>query len=763
MDELLVPRRSFLVSVGLATGAFALGIAPALAQSKPKTPPPDAWRRPTFTQMPSDAGVTPNAFVHIAPDGLVSIACARSEMGQGVRSSLPALVADELGADPARVAIVQADGDEAYGNQDTDGSSSVRGEAYETLRRLGATARVMLVAVAAKRWNVPAAQCDARDHFVVHASSKRQLGFGDLAKDAALVPLPKLADVPLRPARDLRRVGKPMPHVDAGAIVVGKAIFGADVRLPGMLTAVVARPPVVGGKVRTRDATKALLVPGVKQVVDLPAPTPPFAFHPLGGVAVVADTTGAALRGREALEVTWDAGPNGTYESGAYREELLAAVRAPGKRVRDVGDTEGALSKSAQRLVAEYTVPHLAHVPMEPPVSVASVDANGCEVWSPTQSPQEVRGEVAKALGIDESKVRVHVTLLGGAFGRKAKPDYDVEAALVSKAVGAPVRVQWTRPDDIRHGYFHTTSAQHLEAGLDANRKVVAWLHRTAFPSISSTFANGVTHASDSELGQGVLDAPLAIPNVRAENGEAIAHVRIGWLRSVCNLHHAFAIGSFLDEVAHARGVDPRANLLELLGPDRHVTAEELGVKKVPNYGAKLDRYPIDVARFRHCVERVTELARWDERAKDGRALGLAVHHSFLTYVAVVASVTKDTRGKVHVDEAWVVADAGLVVNPDRVRAMMEGAVIFGMSLALHGSITMKNGAVEQTNFRDYRLARLPEAPRAIHVELVETDAPPGGAGEPGAPPVAPAIANAVFALTGTRVRDLPIAKLGIV
>jgi isoquinoline 1-oxidoreductase beta subunit len=391
------------------------------------------------------------------------------------------------------------------------------------------------------------------------------------------------------------------------------------------------------------------------------------------------------------------------------------------------------------------------------------VDANGCEVWSPTQSPQEVRGEVAKALGIDQSKVRVHVTLLGGAFGRKAKPDYDVEAALLSKAVGAPVRVQWTRPDDIQHGYFHTTSAQRLEAGLDAKGKVVAWLHRTAFPSISSTFATGVTHANDGELGQGVLDTPLAIPNVRAENGEAIAHVRIGWLRSVCNLHHAFAISSFIDEIAHARGVDPRDNLLELLGPDRHVTPEELGVKKVPNYGAKLDRYPIDVARFRHCVERVTELSRWSERAREGRSLGLAIHHSFLAYVAVVASVVKDTRGKVHVDEAWVVADAGTIVSPDRVTAMMEGAVIFGMSLALHGSITMKNGAVEQTNFRDYRLARLPEAPRAIHVELVESDAPPGGAGEPGAPPVAPAIANAVFALTGTRVRDLPMAKLGLV
>ena len=763
MSQVLVPRRSFLVSLGLTTGALVLGLGPAGAQPKGKPARPGPWRRPTFEQMPVDGGLTPSAFVHVAPDGLVTIACARSEMGQGVRSSLPALVGDELGADPARVAIVQADGDEAYGNQDTDGSSSVRGEAYGDLRRLGATARVMLVAAAAARWNVPPAQCEARDHRVFHPPSKRELGFGELASHAAKLPLPAAADVLLRPASELRRVGKLLPHVDAPAVVTGRATFGADVRLPGMLTAVMARPPVVGGKIARRDATRALAVPGVRRVVDLPAPTPPFAFQPLGGVAVVADTTWAAMRGRAALEVAWDDGDNGSYDSTAYREELLAAVRAPGNRVRDIGDTEAALARSARRLVAEYHVPHLAHVPMEPPVSVARVDAGGCEVWSPTQSPQDVRENVAKALGLDPSKVRVHVTLLGGAFGRKAKPDYDVEAALLSRAVQAPVRVQWTRPDDIQNGYFHTTSAQRLEAGFDAGGKVVAWLHRTAFPSISSTFAPGVTHASDGELGQGVLDMPLAVPNVRAENGPAIAHVRIGWLRSVNNIHHAFALSSFVDEIAHARGVDPRDNLLEILGPDRHVTAEDLGVKKVPNYGGKLDRYPIDVARYRGCVERVTGLARWANRARDGRSLGLAVHHSFLTYVAVVASVVKDAGGKVRVDEAWVVADAGLVVNPDRVKAMMEGAVIFGMSLALHGAITMKKGAVEQTNFRDYRLVRLPEAPRAIHVELVESEAPPGGAGEPGVPPVAPAIANAVFALTGTRVRELPMAKLGLV
>jgi isoquinoline 1-oxidoreductase subunit beta len=603
---------------------------------------------------------------------------------------------------------------------------------------------------------VPAAQCEARAHTVVHAATKRSLGFGELASEAAKLPLPTPEQLVFRPRADLH-LDRARTHVDAKDIVTGHAIFGADVRLPGMLTAVILRPPVVGGKVVRYDATKALAVKGVKKVVELPAPPRPFGFHPLGGLAVVADTTWAAMRGRAALDVTWDGGANATYDSMAYREELLGAVRSAGERVRNTGDVDAAFKSASKHIVAEYTVPHLAHAPMEPPVSVARVDANGCEVWSPTQDPQDARENLAKALSLDPKNVRVHVTLLGGAFGRKAKPDYDVEAALVSRAVGAPVRVQWTRTDDLRSGYFHTTAAQRLEAALDAGGKPTAWLHRVAFPSISSTFKDGVTHASDGELGQGILDLPLAIPNVRAENGAAAAHVRIGWLRSVSNINHAFAIGSFMDELAQARGVDPLANWLDVLGPARVVSSDELGVKKVPNYGAPLAKYPIDVARFRRVLERATELARWKDRAKDGRSLGLAVHNSFLTYVAVVASVVKDAAGRLHVDEGWVVADAGTVVNVDRVRAQMEGAFVFGMSLALYSEITAKAGEIVQSNFRDYRLVRTHEAPRAIHVELIASDAPPGGAGEPGVPPVAPAIANAVFACTGTRVRDLPL------
>lgn len=545
MSELRIPRRAVLLSLGLAAGALALGI-PRVACSAPPV-------KPTWPLLPS-GGFAPSALLHVAGDGTVTFVCARSEMGQGIRSSLAALVADEMGADLERVRVLQADGDAAFGDQDTDGSSSLRGDAMTGFRKLGATARTMLVAAAARQWSVPASECDARGHAVVHGKTGRTKAFGELTADAAAIPVPKDADVVLRPSANVRR--KSSRQVDARDVVTGKAVFGADVRLPGMLTAVVARPPVVGGKVARYDATKTTQVPGVRQVVELHAPSAPFKFQPLGGVAVLADTTWAAMRGRAALHVEWDDGPNATYESSAYRDALLAAVRAPGDRVRSVGDAKQALASAAKTVVAEYTVPHLAHAPMEPPVSVATVTKDGCEIWSPTQAPQDVRSEVAGALGMDPSRVRVHVTLLGGAFGRKAKPDYDVEAALLSRAAGVPVRVQWSRTDDLRHGYFHTTCAQRFEAGLDAAGKPVAWLHRVAFPSISSTFKNGVDRGSDGELAQGILDLPLAVPNVLVENGPATAHVRIGWLRSVSNINHGFGLGSFVDELAHVRGVD---------------------------------------------------------------------------------------------------------------------------------------------------------------------------------------------------------------
>ncbi|MBZ4420101.1 molybdopterin cofactor-binding domain-containing protein [Myxococcus sp. RHSTA-1-4] len=753
-----ITRRSFLEGLNLAVGGLTLGLfsAEALAAEpsgrtgkKPKTG--------SEAQERSAPGLNPNAFVHVAPDGTVTIVCHRSEMGQGIRSSLPVLIADELGADMARVRIVQADGDRKYGDQNTDGSNSVRG-IYEDMRRAGATARTMLVAAAARRWKVKPEDCEARDHAVFHRGSQRTLGFGELAGEAAKLAVPKPADVRLRPKEELRRVGKDLPLLDGPAYVNGSALFGADIRLPGMLVAMIARPAVVGGRVARYDATRALAVPGVKRVIELPAPRAPYTFQSWGGIAVLAENTWAAMKGRAALDITWEDGPNAAYDSRQYRETLGASVRAPGTAVRNVGDVDAALAKAARVIEAEYYVPHLPHVPMEPLAALARVEGGACEIWAPTQHPQAARSVAAGVLQLPEDKVQVHVTFLGGGFGRKSKADFIAEVVWLAREAGVPVRVQWTREDDVRNDYYHSVSTQRLSAGLDEAGKVVAWRHRTAFPPIGSTFAPA-NRPAPRDLQQGVTDLALAIPNVRAEACEANAHVRIGWLRSVYNIFHAFAVNSFVDELAQARAVDPRDMLLEVLGPPRVVSLEELGVPKLENYGRSLDEHPIDTGRMRRVIERVTALSRWDDRKKDGRALGLAAHRSFLSYVAVVASVVKDLEGKLRVDEAWIVVDAGTVINTDRVRSQMEGSIIFGMSLALYGEISMKGGAVEQSNFRDFKLVRIGEAPRKLHVDIIESDGRPGGIGEPGVPPVAPAIANAVFALTGTRVRELPIAR----
>jgi len=703
------------------------------------------------TPAAAAAGLRPNVFVHVAADGLVTLVCARSEMGQGVRSTIPALLADELGADPARVKIEQADGDRKYGDQNTDGSSSIR-RGYEGLRRAAATARTMLIAAAARRWNVSPAGLIARDHAVW--AGPRSLSFAELADEAGKLPVPGPAEVKLRPRAELRHVFRALPVVDAPAIISGTARYGADITLPGMLIAVIARPPVVGGRVARSDIARALAVPGVRRIIEMPAPERPYAFQPWGGVAVLADNTWAAMRGRAALSIAWDEGPNGAYDSAAFRQRLSQSVAAPGTAVRDTGDVDAALAGAARLIDAEYHVPHLAHVPMEPPVALARFDNGACEIWAPTQSPQTARKEAARVLGLSEEKVTVHVTLLGGGFGRKSKADFVSEAAFLARAAGVPVRVQWTREDDLAHDYYNAVNTQRLTAGLDGRGAVVAWRQRTAFPPIGSVFGNA-NGPKAGDLQQGVTDLPLAIANVRAEACPAEAYVRVGWLRSVYNIFHAFAAGSFVDEIAHARGSDPRDTLLEIVGPPRIVTLRELGVRELSNYGTPLAEHPIDTARLRHVIERATAMAGWT--ARGGRALGLAAHRSFLTYVAVVVSMVRDGAGRPRVDEVWVAVDAGTVVNPDRARAQMEGAVIFGMSHALHGGATMKGGVTRETNFHDYRLVRIGEAPRRIHVDLRESEAPPGGIGEPGVPPVAPAIANALFALTGKRVRELPL------
>jgi isoquinoline 1-oxidoreductase beta subunit len=762
-EPVRVTRRTFLVGLNLSLGGLALGVYPRFAGADEPTGFAGPGPAPVSDEADTTIGFNPNVLVHIAEDGQTTIVCPRSEMGQGVRSSIPVLIADELGARLDRVSVKQAVGDKKYGDQNTDGSASIR-KFYDDLRRAGAAARIMLIAAAAKRWNVKPETCIARDHQVIHPATKRALGFGALVQAASKITVPGPNAITLRPARELVHVNSPLlPLLDGPAIVNGTALFGADMKLPGQLIAVIARPPVVGGKVARYDAARALKIAGVRRVVEMPAPTAPWMFQPWGGLAIVADSTWAALKGRAALDITWDLGPNGAADSTTMRAEMLASVRAPGATLRNLGDVDAALARSAKVVEAEYIVPHLAHLTMEPPAAIAVVSDGRAQVWAPTQHPQAARTEVARVLGIGEDKVTVHVTLLGGGFGRKSKADFSSEAAFLAREMGTPVRVQWTREDDVRHDYYNAANAQRLRAGLDERGAVIAWHHRTAFPPIKSTFAEGITTPTVDDLQQGVLDLALATPNVRAEACAATPRVRVGWYRSVYNIFHAFAVGSFIDEIAVARGTDPRDTWLEVIGPARILGLPELGIGSLPNYGESLDRHPVDAGRLRRVIERVTEASRWSMRKQQGRFLGLAAHRSFVTYTAVVLSVVPDQQRVLRVDEAWISMDPGTVVNRDRVRSQMEGSIVMGISNALFGGITLKNGATQQSNFRDARIARIRDVPRKIYVDLVESGGPPCGVGEPGVPPVGPALANAVFALTGKRIREIPLAAaLGI-
>jgi isoquinoline 1-oxidoreductase subunit beta len=741
----VISRRAFLGGLA-ASGAFGLvaglpggrilGIAEAGASS---------------------GGFTPSVFLTIDAAGLVTIVAHRSEMGQGIRSTLAMAVADELGADWSRVRIEQADGDEKkYGSQNTDGSHSVR-DFLVPMREIGATARLMLEAAAARQWNVPPAEVTTRLHEVAHAASGRTLGFGALVETARTLPVPPKAEIRLKPLASLTRLGKNVPPADAMLMTTGRAVFGYDTRVPGMKIAVIARPPVYGGRVASLDSTEALKTPGVERVVTLDTTPPPSAFRQLGGVAVIATNTWAALQGRERLRITWNDGANAGYDSTTYRAALEGAARAPGRVVRNEGDVGGTLKTAARRVTADYYAPHLAHAPMEPPAALASVAGGACEIWACTQHPQGMRDEVAGALGLPVEKVTVHVTFLGGAFGRKSKPDFAVEAALLSREAGAPVKVVWTREDEIQHGYYHAVAAQHLEAGLDAKGRVIAWLHRSAFPSIGSTFAPA-PGPSDGEMALGAVDVPWDVPNLRCEACDAPSHVRIGWFRAVCNLQHAFAVHSFVDELAHAAGRDPRDYLLQLIGPARHVDPTKGGVKEW-NYGKDAATFPLDTARMRHVLELAAQKAQWGRRLPEGRGLGLAVHRSFLSYVATVVEVEVAPDGTIAVPAVWTAVDCGFPANPDRIRAQMEGAAVMGLTLALYGQVTFKEGRAEQSNFVDFPLAGMPIAPRSIDVQIVPSEAPAAGVGEPGVPPFAPALCNAIFAATGTRIRELPIGE----
>jgi isoquinoline 1-oxidoreductase beta subunit len=696
------------------------------------------------------ASFTPNAFIRIDADGGVTLWAARSEMGQGVRTSLPMILAEELDADWSRVRVLPADLDPAkYGDQGTGGSDSVRGS-WDPLRHAGATARDMLLTAAAQSWGVDKSACHTEKGQVIQAASGRRLNYGELVAAASKLPVPQ--NVPPKGAEEYHLLGTRVHRTDVPMKVNGSGVFGIDVRVPGMLYAVIERCPVFGGAVKSFHVDKAKAVPGVRHVVKLPRVELmiPFEGKPggaghqnyfAGGVAVVADSTWAAIQGRRALEVEWNEGPASSESSGKLRETFQSLAAAPGVPMRNDGDFEKAVAGAAKKIEAVYEVPFLAHATMEPMNCTAHATANGCEVWAPIQMPEGGAASVAHALGIKQEDVRMHITLLGGGFGRRLNQDYAVEAALASKAVGAPVKVTWTREDDICHDYYRPASYHALAAGIDAGGAPVAWRHRVISPSIS-TYYNGanISDGEASELNRTDFPA-FFIPNFRLEWKLAPTSVPRGWWRSVENSGNFFVIDSFFDELAAAAGKDPLAYRLNVFGEPRKIKAGD---------------GQLDVGRRRAVIELAASKAGWGKPLPRGHGRGLSAYYGYGSFVAQVAEVSVSPSGAVRVHWVTCAIDCGLAINPDGVKAQMESAIVFGLSAALKGNITIDNGRVQQSNFSDYPVLRMNEMP-SIDVHVMPSHESPGGCGEPGVPPIAPAVANAIFAATGKRIRRLPI------
>ena len=704
----------------------------------------------------------PDFFVSIAPDGTVTCLAHRSEMGTGIRTGLPRVIADELEADWDLIVIQQAIGDKRLGDQNTDGSNSIR-FFFKRMRMAGATARTMLEQAAAKKWNVDVSECYAENHEVKHRGSGKSLGFGELVEVAKTLDVPQEDAVTLKPRSKWRYIGKDAPITDLDDILTGKAIYGIDARMENQLYAVIARAPVLGGRVKSFDATAAKAIPGVVDVVEIPAFQGAPVFQALGGVAVLADSTWAAWQGRDEVQIDWDLGPNADYSTDEFAKVLKATVNKPGKVLRASGDANGEIAKAKQVVKADYSVPHLAHAPMEPTCAVADVktDASGnvtsCHVLCATQNPQAVQQAVGLAVGMNGEDVVVNVTLLGSGFGRKSKPDYCVEAALLSKAVGRPVHVTWTREDDLSHDYYHTISAVHCEAAVDEQGMPTAWVQRAAYPTIGSTFNEQASSPSAGEAEMGHTDLPFDVPNISLEVGAAKAHTRIGWLRSVCHIFQNFAVSSFADELAHAAKRDPYEFLLALLGDDRLVDLERA---KLQNRGASTEDYPYDIGRLKNVLTRAAESANW-EQSRDlpkGRGLGIACARSFLGYTGHVVEVEVAQDGALVIPKIWVSIDAGTIVSPDRVRSQVEGAAIMACTQAMYGKVNFENGQAVETNYDGYQMMTMADAPKEIVVDIVDSAAPPAGVGETGVPSCAPALCNAIFAATGKRVRDLPLS-----
>jgi isoquinoline 1-oxidoreductase subunit beta len=687
-------------------------------------------KREVLAAAAADAPLVMNAFIQITPDDKVTILINKSEMGQGVETSLAMLAAEELGCDWKRIHTEFAPAatvyfDPAFGMQGTGGSQSIH-SAWIPMRQAGFTARTMLIGAAAQKWGVDASECHAADGKVVHAASKRTATFGSLAEAAAKIPPPQVKPQDLKDPSMFTIVGKPTKRVDTPKKVNGTAEFGIDVRLPGMLHASVEHCPVFGGKVASFDATKAKAIPGVKDVIQIPT-----------GIAVVADNTWTAFQARKALDIKWDEGPNAAVTSATIRKSFEDACQTPGVVSRKEGDAAAGLASAAQKIEAVYDAPYQAHCTMEPMNGTADVRKDGVDLWVPTQFQTPSQGTAAGITGLKPDAVKVHTTYLGGGFGRRGWSDFVAESTIVSKAMGAPVQVTWTREDDMQHDYYRPASYIKMAAGLDANGKPTAFTARVACDSISRWFfgADAVKDGKDPNSVEGVSDIAYEIPNVLVDYHLVAGPIPMGFWRSVGASQNGFFSESFVDELAAAAKKDPYEFRRDLLS------------KKPRNLGV---------------LNLAAEKAGWGTPLPKGRFRGIACLEAFSTYAAEVVEISIDKDGMVNVHRVVCAMDCGRVINPASAEAQVTGAVVYGITAALKTEITIDRGRVVQTNFADNPMLRMNELPK-IEVHFVPSEETPTGLGEPAVPPVAPAIANAIFAATGKRIRHMPIKPEDIV
>jgi isoquinoline 1-oxidoreductase beta subunit len=687
---------------------------------------------------------TPNPFdswVKITPDNRVTLILGKSEMGQGIMTALPMILAEELCVDWKNVKVEQAPTNPKIYDLGTGGSGSVAGS-WLPLRRAGAAAREMLIAAAAQKWEVGADTCKAQDGQVVHGNPKRYLLYGELVEAAAKLPVPNFNTVPLKNSNDFTLVGHDTRRYEVRDKATGTAVFGIDSRVPGMLFAVVARCPVFGGKVASFDAAKAKAVPGVRDVIAFE--TSGRGASTTGGIAVLAANSWAAMQGRNALEVKWDFGPAAKESSAGLHEQFLANAAKPGKIVRNDGDADSVLASNAKKIEAAYEFPFAPHACMEPMNCTVHIRPDGAEAWVPTQAPQWAQGVIAEATKLPPEKVIVHTTLMGGGFGRRYQADFVMEAAQVAKAAGKPVMVLWTREDDMQHDFYRPASYHKMQGALDANGNLAAWKHFQTSTSIAAKWRqNGAEKPEQGEFGTGST-IPYRTPNIRIEYTLAESSVPRAWWRSVEHSTSGFVVESFIDELAAAAGQDPLAFRLKLIGADR----------KIPLFDEEKEP-PLDTARLKGVLQLAAEKAGWGKPLPKGQGRGIAAFYSFNSYTAAVAEVSVK-NGAAKLERLVYAVDCGRPINPEGIRAQVESAAIYGLSAASYDAITINGGRVEQSNFNDYQMPRMNDAPKTeVHVVMSKEE--PTGIGEPGLPVMAPAMCNAIFAATGKRLRRLPI------